>query len=76
MHIQCLQAAIDAAFEYFGLEKYLTPDDIPRLDENSMLIYISEYYYGIGQQRCAHVTERPESCNVAEYYGLTSSLGS
>jgi hypothetical protein len=47
----CLQAAIDAAFEYFGLEKYLTPDDIPRLDENSMLIYISEYYYGIGQQR-------------------------
>lgn len=48
---QCLQTAMDAAYEYFGLEKYMLPEDIPRLDENSMLIYISEYYYGIQQQR-------------------------
>jgi hypothetical protein len=33
------------------LEKYLTPEDIPKLDENSMVIYLSEYYNGIAEQR-------------------------
>jgi len=48
---QNLQIAIDAAEKYFALEKYLTPDDIPKLDENSMVIYVSDYYYGIAEQR-------------------------
>jgi len=46
-----LRVAIDAAEAYFGLEKYLTPEDIPKLDEKSMVVYISEYYYGIAEQR-------------------------
>lgn len=45
---QNIQTAIDAANKYFDLEKYLGPDDIPKLDENSMFVYVSEYYYGIG----------------------------
>lgn len=46
-----LEKAIDAAYKYFQLEKYLTPEDITKLDENSMVIYVSEYYYGIAEQR-------------------------
>ncbi len=38
--IQNLQTAIDAAFIYFNLEKYLSPEDIGKLDENSMVIYV------------------------------------
>jgi len=45
-----LQTAIDAAEKYFHLEKYLTPEDIPKLDENSMVVYLSEYYSGIAEQ--------------------------
>lgn len=48
--IKNLQLAMDAAEKYFGLEKYLTPEDIFKLDENSMVVYISEYYYGIAEQ--------------------------
>eukprot|EP01090_Pellita_catalonica_P019472 TRINITY_DN6651_c0_g1_i1.p1 TRINITY_DN6651_c0_g1~~TRINITY_DN6651_c0_g1_i1.p1 ORF type:complete len:984 (-),score=317.79 TRINITY_DN6651_c0_g1_i1:120-2789(-) len=48
---QNLQTAIDAAFKYFQLEKYLTPDEIVKLDEASMVIYVSDYYYGIAEQR-------------------------
>jgi len=41
----------DAAEKYFQLEKYLAPEDIPKLDEASMVVYVSEYYYGIAEQR-------------------------
>lgn len=37
--------------KYFGLEQYVTPEEITKLDENSMFIYVSEYYYGIAEQR-------------------------
>ncbi len=36
---------------YTDLEKYLTPEEITKLDENSMVVYVSEYYYGIAEQR-------------------------
>lgn len=49
--ITTLQAAMDAAEKYFQLEKYLTPSDIQKLDENSLVVYVSEYYYGIAEQR-------------------------
>ncbi|KAJ5074396.1 alpha-actinin-2 [Anaeramoeba ignava] len=49
--IQNLETAQDAAERYFALEKYITPDEIRRLDENSMVVYVSEYYYGIAEQR-------------------------
>jgi actinin alpha len=46
-----LEAAMDAAEKYFQLEKYLTAADIQKLDENSLVVYVSEYYYGIAEQR-------------------------
>jgi hypothetical protein len=47
----CIQAAFNAAEKYFGLEQYLTVDEFLKLDEKSMLIYVSEYYLGIAEQR-------------------------
>lgn len=49
--VKNLQIAMDAAEKYFGLEQYLTAEDIPKLDENSMVVYVSEYFYGIAEQR-------------------------
>jgi len=43
--------AVEAAQRYFGLERYIEPEDIPKLDEKSMFIYVSEFYYGIAEQR-------------------------
>jgi len=47
----CIQAAFNAAEKYFNLEQYLTVDEYLKLDEKSMLIYVSEYYLGIAEQR-------------------------
>jgi len=46
-----LELAMDAANKFFNLEKYLTPEDIPKLDDSAMVVYVSEYYYGIYEQR-------------------------
>ena len=46
-----LKVAMDAAEKYFGLEQYLTPQDVLKLDECGMLVYVSEYFYGIAEQR-------------------------
>lgn len=46
-----LKMAFDAAETYFGLEQYLQVSDIAKLDDKSMVVYASEYYYGIAQQR-------------------------
>lgn len=46
-----LKIAMDAAEKYFGLEQYLTPQDVLKLDECGMLVYVSEYFYGIAEQR-------------------------
>eukprot|EP01090_Pellita_catalonica_P017064 TRINITY_DN5077_c0_g1_i2.p1 TRINITY_DN5077_c0_g1~~TRINITY_DN5077_c0_g1_i2.p1 ORF type:complete len:1314 (-),score=365.62 TRINITY_DN5077_c0_g1_i2:124-3771(-) len=46
-----LDVAQKAAEKYFFLEQYLTPTDITVLDENSMVVYVSEYYYGIAEMR-------------------------
>jgi spectrin beta, non-erythrocytic 1/4/5 len=46
-----LQTAFDAAEKFFGLEQYLTTDDITQMDEKSMVVYVSEYYYGIAAAR-------------------------
>eukprot|EP00004_Rigifila_ramosa_P010201 TRINITY_DN21_c0_g1_i2.p1 TRINITY_DN21_c0_g1~~TRINITY_DN21_c0_g1_i2.p1 ORF type:complete len:1238 (-),score=389.66 TRINITY_DN21_c0_g1_i2:44-3250(-) len=45
-----LQLAIDTAEKFFGLEKYLTPQDIQKLDENSMVVYIGDYYLAFADQ--------------------------
>src|SRR5579885_3408943 len=49
---------MDAAEKYLRLEKYLEPSDIPKLDENGMVIYVSEYYYGIAEQRKLDIAAR------------------
>jgi Ca2+-binding EF-hand superfamily protein len=41
----------EAAHKYFGLEKYLEPSDIAKLDNKSAFIFVSEFYYGIANQR-------------------------
>jgi len=46
-----LTMAFKAAETYFGLEQYLSVSDIEKLDDKSMVVYASEYYYGIAQQR-------------------------
>ena len=50
--------AMDAAEQYFGLEKFITPEELVKLDENSMTVYISEYYYGIAEQRKVDLAAR------------------
>lgn len=50
-HEANLQTAFDAAEKYFGLEQYLKTSDIKKLDEKSMVVYVSEYYYGIAERR-------------------------
>lgn len=46
-----LKKAFDAATEYFGLEQYLSPQEMLRLDEKSMIVFLSEFFYGIAAQR-------------------------
>ena len=50
-NVACVAAAMDAANRYFGLEKYITPEEFLKLDESGMFVYVSEYYYGIAEQR-------------------------
>jgi len=46
-----IKIAMDAAEKYFGLEQYITPQEVLKLDECGMLVYVSEYFYGIAEQR-------------------------
>jgi len=46
-----IMIAMDAAEEYFGLEKYITVEEFMRLDDNSLFVYVSDYFYGIAEQR-------------------------
>jgi len=39
-----LAAVFEAAHKYFGLERYLEPSDIAKLDNKSAFIYVSEFY--------------------------------
>ena len=42
-----LKKAMDAAETCYGIEQYLQPAEIAKLDDKSMLVYVSEYYYGV-----------------------------
>jgi len=46
-----LKLAQDCASAYFDLEQYITPTEITKLDENSMVILVCDFYYGIAEQR-------------------------
>jgi len=53
-----VELAQDAALEYFGLEKFITPAEVAKLDEQSMVVYVSEFYYGIMEQRKVDLAAR------------------
>jgi len=53
-----LAKAFAGAERFFGLEQYLKPEDILKLDEKSMMVYVSEYYYGIAAQRKVDLAAR------------------
>jgi len=42
-----LALALNLAEKYCNVEKYLEPSDIPKLDEVSMIVYLSDWYEGI-----------------------------
>jgi len=46
-----IKRAMDAATAWFGMEQYLEPGDIEILDDKSMVIYVSEWYFGITGQK-------------------------
>lgn len=45
--IENLTLALDTAAKYCNVEKYLEPTDIAKLDELGMIVYLSDWYYGI-----------------------------
>eukprot|EP01083_Nonionella_stella_P150326 478759_1 len=46
-----LQQVFVAAEKYFHLEQFLTPQEFMSLDNKSMFIYVSEYFYGVARMR-------------------------
>ena len=56
-----LALALEAAHQYFQLDKFLTPSDIPKLDEKCMLVFVGEFYNGIAEQnKLARASRRIE----------------
>jgi len=46
-----IKRAMDAATKWWGMEQYLEPGDIEVLDDKSMVIFVSEWYFGITGQK-------------------------
>jgi len=46
-----IKKAMEAATAWWGMEQYLEPGDIEILDDKSMVIYVSEWYFGITGQK-------------------------
>ena len=56
-----LALALDAAHQFFQLDKFLGPSDIPKLDEKCMLVFVGEFYSGIAEQnKLARASRRIE----------------
>jgi len=51
-----LKKAFDAATAFFGLEQYLTPAEMVKLDEKCMIVFLSEFFYGIAAQRKVRIS--------------------
>jgi actinin alpha len=45
--VKNLNLAMDTAAKYCNVAKYLEANDIPKLDELSMVVYLSDWYYGV-----------------------------
>jgi len=48
---QAIEASFDGAEKYFEMEKFVTVEEFKRFDEISMVVYISDYYYGMARER-------------------------
>jgi hypothetical protein len=48
---KAIEAAFDGAEKYFQMEKFVTVDEFKRFDEVSMVVYVSDYYYGMARER-------------------------
>eukprot|EP00211_Chloroparvula_japonica_P004956 CAMPEP_0119119142 /NCGR_PEP_ID=MMETSP1310-20130426/760_1 /TAXON_ID=464262 /ORGANISM="Genus nov. species nov., Strain RCC2339" /LENGTH=856 /DNA_ID=CAMNT_0007108559 /DNA_START=117 /DNA_END=2684 /DNA_ORIENTATION=+ len=48
---EAIAAMFDGAEKYFELEKYITVDEFKRFDEVSMVVYVSDFYYGIAREK-------------------------
>eukprot|EP00004_Rigifila_ramosa_P009734 TRINITY_DN213_c0_g1_i1.p1 TRINITY_DN213_c0_g1~~TRINITY_DN213_c0_g1_i1.p1 ORF type:complete len:1246 (-),score=385.52 TRINITY_DN213_c0_g1_i1:64-3723(-) len=46
-----IRTAQEAAKKYFLLEPYLTPEEVQKLDDNSMVVYIGDYYVAFAEMR-------------------------
>jgi hypothetical protein len=56
-----LQIALDAAEKGLGMDQFLTPQEITYCDENSMIVYLSEYYSAIVQWKKYDIQKRTHS---------------
>jgi hypothetical protein len=48
---QAIEAAFDGAEKYFEMEKFITVEEFKKFDEISMVVYVSDYYYGMARER-------------------------
>jgi len=68
-----IAAVFDAAGKYFGLEKYIEPSDIAKLDNKSAFVFTSEFYYGIAAQRKKDLAARRIS-KLIDYTKVNDAL--
>ena len=46
-----VRIAFEAAKFLWELDPILTPEEFPKLDENTMMVFVSDYYYGLSDLR-------------------------
>jgi hypothetical protein len=42
---------MDLAWKFWELEPIFTPEEIPKLEENSMMVYVCDFYMGLSDLR-------------------------
>lgn len=68
-----LKKAFEGAERYFHLEQFLTPDEFRKLDDKSMFVYISEYFYGVARMRKFELAARRIS-RLVEYTKINDQM--
>eukprot|EP00457_Paulinella_chromatophora_P000377 gb/GEZN01000377.1/.p1 GENE.gb/GEZN01000377.1/~~gb/GEZN01000377.1/.p1 ORF type:complete len:978 (+),score=205.67 gb/GEZN01000377.1/:22-2955(+) len=67
------EKAFTAATAYFGLERYIQPSDIPKLDSKSQFVFCSEFYYGVARERKKDLSARRIS-KLIEYTKVNDGI--
>jgi Ca2+-binding EF-hand superfamily protein len=65
--------AMTAAQEYFGLDRYIEPSDIPKLDNKSQFVFCSEFYSGVARERKKDLAAR-RIAKLIEYTKINDAL--